>query len=161
MTDPSPDREVVRVLVENRARFLSFLQRRTGSREVAEEILQSAFVRSIEKGDTLREDESAVAWCYRLLRNSLIDRHRRNGAEHRAMSRHAQHNEHESIEAGDTELTSEVCTCMQSLMPTLKPEYADVLRRIDLEGAPTEGWSKRSASRPTAPLCACIAHDRP
>ena len=161
MTDPFTVREVVRVLVENRARFLAFLQRRTGSREAAEEILQVAFVRSIEKGDSLREDESAVAWCLRLLRNALIDRHRRSGAEQRAMSRHAQNGEHETVEADDAELTSEVCTCMHSLMPTLKPEYADVLCRIDLEGAPTDGVAKEIGISPTTPPCACIARDRP
>ena len=53
MTDPFTVREVVRVLVENRARFLAFLRRRTGSRKPPK-ILQVAFVRSIEKGDSLR-----------------------------------------------------------------------------------------------------------
>ena len=77
------------------------------------------------------------------------------------MSRHAQHGEHETVEADDAELTSEVCTCMHSLMPTLKPEYADVLCRIDLEGAPTDGVAKEIGISPTTPPCACIARDRP
>jgi RNA polymerase sigma-70 factor (ECF subfamily) len=38
--------EVVAVLVENHRKFLAFLERRVGSRDIAEDILQDAFVRS-------------------------------------------------------------------------------------------------------------------
>ena len=67
---------VLAALVANRARFLAFLERRVGRRDVAEEILQDAFVRGLARGRTLREDESAIAWFYRLLRNAIVDRAR-------------------------------------------------------------------------------------
>ena len=70
----------IAALVENHRRFLAFLERRVGSRAVAEDILQSAFVRGIEKGDTIRDAESSVAWFYRLLRNAVVDHWRRRGA---------------------------------------------------------------------------------
>ena len=41
--------------------LLAFLAARVGSRDVAEEILQAAFVRAVEKGGSIREAESAVA----------------------------------------------------------------------------------------------------
>src|SRR6516225_4716157 len=65
----------VEILVANHARFLAFLERRVGRRELAEEILQDAFVRGLSRGAgaRLRDDESAVAWFYRLLRNALVD----------------------------------------------------------------------------------------
>ena len=47
------------------------------SRETAEDILQEAFGRALTRVDTLRDDESAVAWFYRLLRNAVIDHYRR------------------------------------------------------------------------------------
>src|ERR687891_819565 len=40
--------EALRVLLESHARFLDFVQRRVGSREVAEDILQEAFVRTLD-----------------------------------------------------------------------------------------------------------------
>ena len=48
----------------------------SGARDLAEEILQDAFVRGLSRGAgaRLRDDESAVAWFYRLLRNA----HRRS-----------------------------------------------------------------------------------
>ena len=53
---------VVRILVENHDRFLKFLQPRVGGREIAEDILQAAFVKSLEKVDAIRDGGSAVAW---------------------------------------------------------------------------------------------------
>jgi RNA polymerase sigma factor (sigma-70 family) len=121
---------VVRTLVENHRDFLAFLERRVGSRAVAEELLQAAFVKTLEKGDALRDGESAVAWFYRLLRNALVDHYRKQAAEGRALEREAR----EATEAGpDPELKSAVCACVSSLLPTLKPEYAELLRQVDLE----------------------------
>jgi RNA polymerase sigma factor (sigma-70 family) len=121
---------VTRALVENHRRFLSFLERRVGSRAVAEELLQNAFVRSLEKGGELRDGENAVAWFYRLLRNALIDHYRRQAAEGRALEREAR----EATEVGpDPELKDAICACVGELLPTLKPEYSELLRRVDLE----------------------------
>jgi len=125
--------EALRTLVTNRQRLLAFLQPRVGSAELAAEILQDAFVKGVEKGHTVREDESALAWCYRLLRNAVIDRHRRVSVERDALARLAE--ELSALPAAGVDLEREICTCMNDLMDTLKPEYADILRRVDLAEA--------------------------
>jgi RNA polymerase sigma-70 factor (ECF subfamily) len=112
------------VLLANKQRLLAFLTRRVGSTELADEILQDAFVKGVEKGHTLRDDESALAWCYRLLRNAVIDRHRRLTTEREAQEL--------STMPADSDVEQEVCTCMNNLVLTLKPEYVDILRRVDL-----------------------------
>ena len=71
-------------LVESHRQFLAFLERRVGSRAAAEDILQDAFVRGLRRADTLRSEESAVAWFYRLLRNAIADHFRRRRREERA-----------------------------------------------------------------------------
>jgi DNA-directed RNA polymerase specialized sigma24 family protein len=53
---------VVEALVDNHRRFLAFLERRVGSRAVAEDLLQDAFVRGLERAPTLRRSEAATAW---------------------------------------------------------------------------------------------------
>ena len=123
----------VQTLVENHARFLAFLTARLGSREAAEDVLQAAFVKGVEKQGTLRDDEGAVAWFFRLLRNAVVDHHRRRGAEERALPRAAP--EAEAV-AHDAPLRDEVCRCIHDLLPLLKPEYAAMVRRVDLEGVP-------------------------
>lgn len=128
---PNAD-QTLAVLLANHWRFLRFLEPRVGSREAAEDVLQAAFVKSLTKADDLREGESAVAWFYRLLRNALIDHYRRGAAEERRLAVHAQR----TPEAAEDEALREtVCQCVEELIPLLKPEYASVLKRAELEGA--------------------------
>lgn len=127
--------DATRVLVENHARFLAFLAPRLGSREAAEDVLQAAFVKGLEKQDTLRDEESAVAWFFRLLRNAVTDHWRRRGAEERALPRAGPDRE-AAVE--EEHLRAEVCRCVRDLVPLLKPEYAEVVRRVDLEGTPVQ-----------------------
>lgn len=124
--------EVVRALVANHRRFLSFLERRVGSREVAEDILQDAFVRGLPRVEQLREGEAATGWFYQVLRNAIIDHHRRRGAEARAMERVGVMSETESP-AADAELLNEACRCVAELLATLKPEYAAALRAVEMQ----------------------------
>lgn len=132
--------EVIRILVDNHARFLAFLVRRVGRRDVAEEILQEAFVRGIDRGATLRDDESATAWFYRLLRNAVIDHARRRAAEARALGVVA--GEPEPVDpAPDDELMGVVCACVGSLVGSLKPEYADALRRVEVDGVSVQAYA--------------------
>src|SRR5262245_36920090 len=70
----SPD--AVAQLVSAHSAFLGFLERRVESREAAEDILQTAFVRGLERGADV-DDEKVVAWFYRVLRNAVIDHYRR------------------------------------------------------------------------------------
>lgn len=122
----------VEKLVENHREFLRFLERRVGSRAVAEDILQEAFVQSLDKLHTLREDESAVAWFYRTLRNAVIDHHRRRAASDRALERFA--GELADAEEPAKEMREVACECIVRLAETLKPEYAEALKKIEIEG---------------------------
>jgi len=124
--------QVVRSLVANHRRFLSFLERRVGSREIAEDILQDAFVRGLPRVEQLRDGEAATGWFYQVLRNAIIDHHRRRGAEARAMERVGVLGETESP-AADAELLNEACRCVAELLDTLKPEYAAALREVEMQ----------------------------
>src|SRR5678816_679713 len=72
-------------LVDSHRQFLNFLEARVESRATAEDILQSAFVRGLERGAEVRDEESAVAWFYRVLRNAVIDHYRHRASTQRAM----------------------------------------------------------------------------
>ncbi len=124
--------KVVDALVGEHRRFLGFLERRVGDRAVAEDILQDAFVRGIDRAATLRERESSVAWFYRVLRNAVVDYHRRAGANRRALA--AAGAEWEATHAGDEDATEAICQCVRALARTLKPEYAEALERVDVDG---------------------------
>jgi RNA polymerase sigma factor (sigma-70 family) len=131
--------DVVMALVRNHRDFLAFLQKRVGDRALAEDILQEAFVRGLHKLDTLENDESATAWFYRVLRNAVVDQHRRRAASDRRLEAFAADLErHVEPEA---EMRNAVCQCVTELATTLKPEYADALRRVELEGVPVKDYA--------------------
>jgi RNA polymerase sigma factor (sigma-70 family) len=131
-SNPGTDTAVARLLANHR-RFLDFLTARVGSREDAEEILQDAFVKGLQKAEQIRDEESAVAWFYRLLRNAVIDYYRRRAASQKALEAQAREAE---VDSGlDAELERAVCECVNDLVPLLKPEYSELIRRVDLCGA--------------------------
>lgn len=138
--------EVLDVLVRHHRQFLAFLTPHTGSAETAEEVLQAAFAKGLEKGDTLREEESAVAWFYRLLRNALVDRHRRQLREQRALEAQSAEAPLSTEDVAGLEAT--VCGCVTELSGTLKPEYAAILRRVDLEGLSVTGFAREAGLTP-------------
>lgn len=135
---PSP--EILAQLVRNHRDFLRFLQRRLGDQALAEDILQDAFVKGALRADAVRDEESAVAWFYRSLRNAVVDHHRRRGAAGRALEAFAR--ELDVAQGYSAEVEENVCRCVRGLAETLKPEYADALRRIDVEGMSVRGYAE-------------------
>ncbi|XXF75724.1 sigma-70 family RNA polymerase sigma factor [Myxococcaceae bacterium GXIMD 01537] len=133
----SPD--VISTLVENHREFLRFLERRVGSRAVAEDLLQEAFVRGLPRVEALRDEESATAWFYRSLRNALIDHYRRGGASERALTALAA--EFEEAKAPDAELRDAVCQCVGRLAGTLKSEYSTALQRVEVDGLSVQAFA--------------------
>jgi RNA polymerase sigma-70 factor (ECF subfamily) len=128
------------VLVGAHDRFLSFIERRVGSRAVAEEILQEALARSLASGGELRDGEAVTAWFYRILRNAIVDHHRKRGAEARALAAYAA--ELQSVGASDAELAETICQCAVALLDTLRPTHALALRRVELDGQPLAAFAK-------------------
>jgi RNA polymerase sigma factor (sigma-70 family) len=138
---------VHRLLLENHARFLAFVERRVGSRDEAEDILQEAFVRSLDRAATLRRSDSVTAWFYRVLRNAIIDHFRRQDTRGRAHDRLAA----EAAIAGpglDEEIEAVVCACVLALVDTLKPEYGAALRRVELDGQSVRGYAEEAGITP-------------
>ena len=100
------------------------------SRAAAEDILQTAFTRGLERGAEV-QDEKVVAWFYRVLRNAVIDHYRHRAASARAME--AWGLDAPDRQEPDAELRQDICQCVSALLATLKPEYRDALRIVDLE----------------------------
>jgi len=122
-------------LVANHRDFLRFLVRRVGDADTAEDVLQQFCLRAVSRGSELRQSESAVAWLYRLLRTTLVDHYRSDTTRRRREADYARM-EILSDDGRDAELESTICACLETLLPTLKAEYADILQRVDLRETP-------------------------
>jgi RNA polymerase sigma factor (sigma-70 family) len=132
---------VAQVLVDHHRQFLAFLERRVGDRALAEDLLQEAFVRSLGKLESLRDEDSVVAWFYRSLRNAVVDNARRQGARHRGLAAFA---DELRADAPDEAVHDAVCKCVAQLADTLKPEYASALKRIEVEGVAVKDYAQEA-----------------
>lgn len=126
-------------LLDNHRAFLRYLERKVGDRALAEDIIQDAFIKVIDRPVQAPADEGIVPWFYRLLRNAAIDQLRRRGAATRAVEAFAR--ELESHADPEPEIASEICACVGRLATTLKPEYADALQAIDVRGTTVKTYA--------------------
>jgi RNA polymerase sigma-70 factor (ECF subfamily) len=118
-------------LLAHHRRFLDFLERQVGNRADAEDILQSAFARGLGPLEAIDDEDRAVRWFYRVLRNAVVDHFRRRRAEERARAAFLR-------EIGEAlepppEIAAELCRCVEALLPALPAAQQEILRQVDLE----------------------------
>ncbi len=121
-------------LAEMHNRFLQFLRGKVADTATAEDILQTAYLKAIQHEPELRQDESSVAWFYRILRNALIDHYRQNATRSRAADQYKS----EWNESYELELQDQACTCIREILPAIKPEYRSAIEHVDLAGESIE-----------------------
>jgi len=126
-------------ILAQRRQFLGFVERRVGDRELAEDILQNAYVRALHHENELVEGESVVAWFYRVLRNAVIDQYRRRSSESKAMDAWGRELE---TEVPSHEVRDEICECLGGVVKGLKPEYAELIQAVDLGEQPLQDFAK-------------------
>lgn len=136
--DPVP--VAVDLLLDNHRAFLRYLERRVGDRALAEDILQDAFARNLDKIERVPE-EALVPWFYRTLRNAAIDQYRRRGAANRALETYTK--ELQTFEAPPDDVSAEICACVTRLARTLKPEYAEVLQAVEIDGVAVKAFAAK------------------
>src|SRR4051794_21508754 len=125
-------------LLDARGQFLGYIQKRIGDPELAEDILQDSLLRAIRAAPELRDEERLVPWFYRVLQNAIVDTYRRRGVGQA-------HVVHADVPEGaaEPEDDAELCTCFERLIPTLKPEYAELIRAVDLGNEPPTAAASR------------------
>lgn len=133
---------LLETLLDRRAEYFAFVQRRVEDRGLAEDILQAAYMRAVEHGP-LREGESAAAWFYAVLRNAVVDFYRRRASEGAAIERYGDEFGREEAMAPDVSAPTFVCGCIERVLPLMKPTYAEVLREVDLAEQPLSEFARR------------------
>lgn len=133
-------------LLAHRARFLGFVRARVQDREAAEDVLQVAYTKVLEHPEDVPADH-AVPWFYRVLRNALIDRHRRLDVERRQRDQW----ELDPTRTQEPEVKGRLCRCTMKALASLKPQHAGIIKEVDLLGrsvvdvARSEGLSTTNA----------------
>ncbi len=115
-------------ITAQRSEFLRFIAARVGEPAAAEDILQSAYVKALEHGSQLRDEESVVAWFCRILRNAITDHYRRGSARSKAHELFGA----EASKSYEVELEQKVCACIGDVIGDLKTEYREAIEHVDL-----------------------------
>ncbi|GMP11930.1 RNA polymerase sigma factor [Bradyrhizobium sp. TM239] len=140
-TAGSPDAQdaVVRAaLVGSYDRLRSYLQRRFGGKAEAEEVLQAFMLRALERSSDIRDSDSVRGWLSRVLATTIADFHRQM-SKSRTREMPFPHELNERLAADpDAAANAAVCECLHTHLSLLKPEHAEVIRRLDLGGEPRE-----------------------
>jgi RNA polymerase sigma-70 factor (ECF subfamily) len=89
----------------------------------------------------VREEDAIVAWFYRSLRNAIVDQRRRRATQEKALDALAR----EVDEWVDAVVAAppRVCRCVLRVAQELKPEYAEALRAIEVEGAAVKQFASQ------------------
>jgi len=140
-------------LLKELDRFTAFARSRVGDPHLAADAVQESLLKALKSADQLRDEESVTAWFYRILRRTIIDLHRRREVARRAVERW----EVETDVAPDAEAERVACACVLSLIDTLKPEYAELIRELDLEG---KAAKEVAVSRGVTPNNLRVRHHR-
>lgn len=120
----------LRALAAQRGRYLAFVRRRLRTEADAEDLLQQALLRAAERLGSLRQGERLDAWFYRLLRNALADHHVQQASQAARFELLAE----EIAEASPRQVVG--CACALGLLGGLRPDHAEILRRVDLDDQP-------------------------
>lgn len=105
--------------------LLALIRRKGGGRVDAEEVLQVAVQRALERADQLREPARAEAWVARIVRNVLLDELRKRNAPVLPA---------DELESAGLEDDRIDCWCVLVQAEQLKPEYSTILRRVIVDG---------------------------
>ncbi len=108
-----------------REHLVAFIRRRAGTRIDAEEVVQFAIQRALERAEQVRDSSRAEAWLGRIARNVLLDELRKK-REH-------------ILPVDELELSSITddgidCWCVLAQSEQLEPKYAVILRRVVIDG---------------------------
>ena len=113
--------------------FLGFLVKRLGNLAEAEDVLQEFCIRVMQRKDQLLETDKLTAWLYAVLRSTLNDHYRKVGRGRRLSATFE--NEQKTVEVSEdgAEEFNHVCQCVAGLVPSMRPDQSDLIRRLDIE----------------------------
>jgi len=133
------DSAAVQVVSEQRTRFLSFVRSCMDDGQVAEDILQMAYLKLFAHANELRDPSRATAWFFRVLRNLVVDHYR----SHQRNAKFVTLETPENVAAQPTPQHN-VCPCLAREIDRLHPAYAEALRSVVMADRAVAHYARKS-----------------
>lgn len=109
--------------------LLAFVKSRVGGKEIAEDILQEAFIKVHEKINTLKDSAKLESWLYQITRNSIVDYYRAKDPKQELPSWVAG----SEIE-GENIIRRELSGCLASMINELPEKYRLAVQMSEIDG---------------------------
>ncbi len=119
-------------LLEGLNEYMAFARKRLSDPELAVDAVQDSLLKALKRANQIRDEKNVKAWFYSILRRTIIDLYRKHDVRERLAAQMDQ------VAGWSEEDELAVCNCMNQLIPTLRPQYATVLQRVDLDGEAPE-----------------------
>jgi len=116
------------VLLRHRNKLLGFIESKVSDPDLAQDIFQDSLLNAIHAAGDLREEDKLLPWFYRILNNAIIDTYRRRSTESQYLTTFGQ----SEILAETPENDAAICECFRVVLPSLKPEYSQVIETLEL-----------------------------
>ena len=131
-----PSNNAREVMVDVYPNFRRFLIRRLGDKDEAADVLHDFYVKVLIRVGDVREKEKLCAWMCRVLETSLIDYYRAQSKKRQSEIAYC----YLELASLDNDVEDDLdfidCKCLYKLLPTLKPDYTEILWRAELIGEP-------------------------
>jgi len=133
---------------QTRDRLFSYIRRRVGTVQDAEDILQEVFLRIHSNLHRLEDTERLIPWVFQIARNAVTDHYRGRAAAARAHQGFAD----EAVQATagepgplepDSEPEAEVARCMRPLLAQLPERYRQAVAMTELDGLTQKEAARR------------------
>lgn len=121
--------------------LLSFIRRRVGAADLAEDILQDVFVKAHSRLNTLADANRVQGWIYQIARNTIIDYYRAHKSAEPLPDEMEQRPEHNS-ENNDEEWR-ELGKCVLPMIKALPEGYREALLLSEIDGLPLKEVAER------------------
>lgn len=112
-----------------RPAMLRWLRMQGARTEVAEDVVQQATLKALEKLHQLREPHRLKAWFKQIIRNAIRDEYKR---QMRLLN--LDEASLEQFEAPMRDISSESCACVLSVLNRIQPQYSQLLQAICIDG---------------------------
>lgn len=136
--------------MNNLTRFKSFASSQIGSPDLAAEVVQESLYKAVANIEKLEDETKIIPWFFQILKSTLIDLHRKTKTDRNRETAWAQGQVWPDIH-------EEACRCLNSLIQTLKPEYAEVIQALDLQELPHQ---ELAAKLEISPVNLRVRHHR-
>lgn len=125
-------RALLSSLAPEQSRFVRFARLRVATEADGEDIVQRALLRAAAGAGSLEDPALVRAWFYRILRRTIVDHHRARARE--ATRAEAAGELAEVARSEQAGAASVACPCTLRLLSEMRPAYAEIVQRIDLNG---------------------------